>query len=171
MVNTLNGIAEFNVIGVFLWALLSISCLMLTLQSELVKCSNNEKRYDFFLNWLLIIFFSWLLRLCRWINKKKLSKNANQIEVVRISVLLSWSLIMLFILCEFGELMAQRFERFDETIEQCDWYLYPHDIQRLFVIVLSNTQRSTYLRGFGNVPCARDSFKRVFHIDALLTKC
>lgn len=95
--------------------------------------------------------------------KKQLSQNANRMELARISNLLLWSFILVFITCEFSEMVTERFECFNDAIDQCDWYLFPHDIQRMFLIVLANTQQSIFLQSFGNIPCSRDSFKRVFY--------
>lgn len=95
---------------------------------------------------------------------EQLSQNANQMELARISCLLFWSFVLVLIMCEFGQMVTEQFECFNDAIEQCDWYLFAHhDIQRMFSIVVSNTQQSTFLQSFGNIRCSRDSFKRVFH--------
>lgn len=98
--------------------------------------------------------------------EKKLSQNADQMELMRISILLFWSIV--FIACEFGEMVTERFEYFNEAIEQCNWYLFSLDVQRVFVIVLSNTQQSIFLKGFGNIALSRDTFKRVLEILLIL---
>lgn len=58
-------------------------------------------------------------------------------------------------------MVTKEFDSFNQTIGQCDWYSFPHEIQQMFLIVLTNTQQSTFIQGFGNISCTRELFKRV----------
>ena len=127
---------------------------MLTLQSELVELKKLTKIIHSKIN---PFFLSFSIQF----HGKQLDQNVNQMELIRTSVLLFWSLAMTFVACEFGEMLTNQFCCFNETIEQCDWYAFPHKIQRIFVVVVANTQQPTYIHSFGNIPCSRDSFKRV----------
>lgn len=72
-----------------------------------------------------------------------------------------WSVVILGIACNCGEMVSNRFEIIHDALCRCDWYLWPIDLQQIILIVLANTQRSTIVYGFGNVECSRESFKKV----------
>lgn len=63
--------------------------------------------------------------------------------------------------CELGEMITTRFETFKDALDQCNWHLFPIEMQQMFVIVMVNAQQSTIVRGYGNTPCARAAFKKV----------
>lgn len=64
-------------------------------------------------------------------------------------------------MCEFGECLTYHFDLFDDAISYCRWYLFPIGLQKKLVIVMANAQQLATLRGFGNTPCLRESFKKV----------
>lgn len=81
------------------------------------------------------------------------------------------ALAIVFVVCEFGQRLTDQFEMFDEKLSLCKWYLFPFELQQMFLIVMSNTQQLTCLHGYGNIPCTRDSFKEVLsHIAKGLPK-
>lgn len=65
------------------------------------------------------------------------------------------------IFCEFGELVADQFEIFNDAIIQSNWYLAPIQIQKMLIIVMANSQRPTLIRGYGNILCVRETLKKV----------
>lgn len=66
----------------------------------------------------------------------------------------------MFILCETGEIVAGRFDEID-LYEECDWYIFPCQIQRLLPIIIINMRRTVAIQAFGNILCARETFKKV----------
>lgn len=69
--------------------------------------------------------------------------------------------LILFV-CEFGEMTTARFEDLGEQLcQECNWYLFPMELQRMFVIVVVEAQEPIIIRGFDNTPCARETFKKV----------
>lgn len=72
-----------------------------------------------------------------------------------------WALMLLFCYCELGEIVTNQFNMFDNELCRYDWYLFSIEMQRIFLIVMSNTQNSTTIRGYGNIVCTRDAFKQV----------
>lgn len=50
---------------------------------------------------------------------------------------------------------------FKDVLDQCDWYLFPIEMQRMLIIVMSNTQQPTIIHAFGNAQCSREAFKKV----------
>lgn len=65
-------------------------------------------------------------------------------------------------LCDFADNVTDRFNR-TSIYEHCDWYKFPFEVQRLLPIIISNTQKSVVVKGFGNINCTRKSFKAVIH--------
>lgn len=94
---------------------------------------------------------------------QKSSSESIPAEMIRILFLMFWSCFVLALICEFGEMVRNEFEIFDNEICQCNWYYFPIKIQRMFVIVIANTQQLEILQAFGNIPCTREIFKKVKH--------
>lgn len=92
---------------------------------------------------------------------------SNTIEIITPIVLTLFPIAFIFFFCEFGEMLTNQFNVFDEELCQCDWYAFPVEIQRMLVIVMINTQQTTALRGYANTFCTRDFFKKVFNIQNL----
>lgn len=55
-----------------------------------------------------------------------------------VSVLI-WTVALIFVLCEPGAIMTSQFEEFCDELSQCDWYFLPIEMQRMYVIILSDT--------------------------------
>lgn len=68
---------------------------------------------------------------------------------------------MIFLFCNFGEDITTQFKAIDHEIYECDWYLFPRKAQRILPTLVLSTQRPVIFRGFGNVVCTREAFKRV----------
>ena len=58
-------------------------------------------------------------------------------------------------------MVTYQFERFNHVLGRCDWHLFPVEMRRIFVIILANAQQPTFIRGYGNILCAREALKRV----------
>lgn len=58
-------------------------------------------------------------------------------------------------------MITAQFTAFKDEFGQCKWYLFPIEMQRMFVIVMANAQQPIILSGFGNVYCLREVFKKV----------
>lgn len=71
------------------------------------------------------------------------------------------TLAMIFFPCELGEMVTNQYELLDDELCQLDWYLFPIEMQRSLVIFMSFTQQPAMIRGFANVRCGRDTFKKV----------
>lgn len=72
-----------------------------------------------------------------------------------------WSLIQIFVFCEFGENVSEQFGKLNKAIYKCRWYSFPMDMQKMIQIILVSTQQPVNLRGYGNVECSREAFNRV----------
>lgn len=72
--------------------------------------------------------------------------------------------MLIFMFCEFGENLTSKCNQFDEKVGQCQWYLLPIEIQKIFLTVMANSQQPMIIRGYGNVFCVRNFFKKVIAI-------
>lgn len=72
-----------------------------------------------------------------------------------------WALLSSFCYCELGERVSQQFNIFDDELRRCRWYLYPLEMQKMLLIILSSTQQPPAIQGYANTVCTRDAFKRV----------
>lgn len=92
----------------------------------------------------------------------------NHMALLRPIILVLWAFGTHFLFCECGEMVTNQFNKFNDALDQCSWYLFSIRMQKQFVIVLANAQQSTNIRGYGNMLCARQSFKTVSMFDSCL---
>ena len=71
------------------------------------------------------------------------------------------TIVSCFVMCESGEQVTDKFEQFGEEFERCDWYKLPIEIQRMYLIFLSDTQQPKTIQSYGGVVCSRETCKRV----------
>lgn len=79
------------------------------------------------------------------------------------------SLILVFFLCELGQMVSDQYEFLNDEVSQCDWYSFPMEMQRFFMVFISFTQHPVLIQGFGNTRCVRDTFKNVRYSTLLRT--
>lgn len=79
--------------------------------------------------------------------------------------------LMVFFLCELGEMVTNQYEGFNVELYQCDWHLYPIGMQQVFVTFMSCTQHPVFIHGYGNIltQCTRETFKKVSKMNAVST--
>lgn len=58
-------------------------------------------------------------------------------------------------------MMTSEFEMISNELNQCKWYLLPLKVQELFPITIANAQQSTFIQGYGNIICTRETFQIV----------
>lgn len=76
-------------------------------------------------------------------------------------MLVFWSFAITLLFCELGEIINNRFEDIAYELYQCNWYFFPIVLQRMLLNFMVGTQRPVLFRGFGNIACTRDAFKKV----------
>lgn len=57
--------------------------------------------------------------------------------------------------------VGEQFNLLDDALCECDWYLFPMEMQQIFITVMAGTQQPTIVQGFGNVLCTRETFSKV----------
>lgn len=60
-----------------------------------------------------------------------------------------------------GEVVAHAFDQFHTDLCFCNWYLFPIDVQKMFCLVMMNSQQPVIVQGYGNTLCTRFAFKTV----------
>lgn len=83
------------------------------------------------------------------------------VDIIINAVIAVLTFIFIFIACEPGERVTEAFEQFDDELMQCNWYLLPTVIQRLYLIFLVNTQQTIHFECYGGISCTRDTSKNV----------
>lgn len=91
----------------------------------------------------------------------KLADHLNLYETVPLSVLLIMVTSFIFILCEPGSKMTGQFEIFGQELDRCNWYALPMELQRIYMIFLSETQNQIKMFSYGNITCERVTSKKV----------
>lgn len=86
---------------------------------------------------------------------------SDSILIYRICFTIFWTFAFLFCMCEFGYMVTNQFDMFDDAIGYCKWYLLPIDMKRMIVILMANHQRPITIHGSGNILCTRIAFKKV----------
>lgn len=86
-------------------------------------------------------------------------------EIAKTYVMISSSLFTIGLFCEFGQMVYDSFEMFDDELKRCKWYLFPVEMQQTYGIVMASSQRPTHIKGFGNITRTREALKKVqiFH--------
>lgn len=85
--------------------------------------------------------------------------------------MLLWSLLIQIMVCEFNEWVSCKYELFNKALLQCDWYLFPIEMRRMYVLIMMNAQQPTLIQGFGNFPCTRETLTKVIAYDLMIENC
>lgn len=91
----------------------------------------------------------------------KSGDNSNAVDAICPTMTVLYSLLLIFVFCEFGERVCSEFNVFNEELCRCDWYLFPLEMQKMLLIILSSTQQPASIQGYANTQCTRDAFKSV----------
>lgn len=90
----------------------------------------------------------------------KSENSSNLSELISPLVLAAWSFGSVFLFCEFGIKVTNAFEEFGDELYQCKWYSFSTETQQMMVTFLAETQDPAFVRGYCNIVCLRDSFKK-----------
>lgn len=61
-----------------------------------------------------------------------------------------------------------QFENFNNELDKCNWYTFPIEFQKMYIIVVQNAQKPVIIYGFGNIFCMRDAMKKVLDSTSIL---
>lgn len=151
-----NETCEYLILTMFSYILLSICSSVWVFMSQIVEYFAQSHAFSSSISHRLILNF--LLLLCF----KKSNSTSTTSELLQPLLSVVWSFAIVFGICEFGERLTGRFDVFDATLWQCNWYSYPIELQRSLPILMANAQQIPFLKSYGNITCTRDSFKMVY---------
>lgn len=158
----LSSVYEFKLLATFTWGLLSITSSLMILQGQLVQCFHfeEEKTYNF---WIHCDFCSsfFITHQCA-----KVSDQSNPADLVMPLNFSFWAFTVLYFYCNFGEMLSQESQVFNDELWQCNWYLLPIKVQRMLVMFMIDTEQPMSIHGYGNIECSRNTFRKV---DALVS--
>lgn len=81
---------------------------------------------------------------------------------IQVAILIMfWSFAQIFLFCEFGERLIDRFAEIDNEMFGWNWYKFPIGVQKILPLIMKGTQKPVKVEGFGNIQCARETFKIV----------
>ncbi|XP_055306350.1 odorant receptor 94a-like [Sitodiplosis mosellana] len=74
-----------------------------------------------------------------------------------------WSVAQIYLFCDFGDNVTEKFSDINDAIYECNWYSFPKEVQRIWPFVMVSAQQPLIIQGFGNIPCTRQAFKSVIN--------
>lgn len=80
--------------------------------------------------------------------------------VITMAAILTW-LILLLLLCNFGEKTANALDSMHPAIYDIPWEVCPVKFQKKVSFMLRSAQSPIYLKGFASIKCSRELFKQV----------
>lgn len=98
----------------------------------------------------------------------KWSDDENLFEIAVLLLATFWIVALLFLLCEPDTRMTNPFKMFNDEAGRCDWYALPTDLQRMYLILVSDTQHAVIICSYGGITCERHTLKKV--LQAALAK-
>ncbi|XP_055297011.1 putative odorant receptor 71a [Sitodiplosis mosellana] len=84
----------------------------------------------------------------------------NLLGLIQPLTLMFWSFVLVLLYCDFGERVCGEFDAVHNTIEECDWYLFPIEIQKMLLTIMMADQ-PVVLKGFANVVITRETSKKI----------
>lgn len=83
-------------------------------------------------------------------------------EIMTLSTLLLWVIILNLLMCECGERVTNHFVEFSVEFGRCEWNKLPIELQRKYLIFLLDTQQPKNIQAYGDIRCTRETFRKVF---------
>lgn len=95
----------------------------------------------------------------------QLEDTTKLVETVVVSLIALWVFGLIFFICELGERGTYHFDIFREELVQFNWLTQSIHLKRMYLIFLSDTMRPKNIGCYGNVLCARVTFRKVHKWD------
>lgn len=92
---------------------------------------------------------------------KKSDANTGAVDMVNPFFLMFWAFVMVYVYCTYGQIVTDQFGTFEAQLCQCKWYMWPNEVQQMFMIMMVNAQQPTFIYGYGNIECTRYTFQKV----------
>lgn len=82
---------------------------------------------------------------------------------MNIIILIFYSFSIIAVFCNCGEMVVNAF---DDELCRWEWHLFSMEFQRMLIVAIANAQRPVFIRGYCNIQCTRNSFKKVSKVAA-----
>lgn len=146
-VRSFSNVFSNVIILIFSYGTITICCMLLLI---LVVIANPELFIENSSDWLIFSF-----RFSKSIN------SGHTLDIVHPCVPLTVVVKWIYFYCYFGDNVTSRFAHLHNIIYQCDWFLYPIEIQKDLAFIMSNAQKPVLLHGFANIYCTKIIFRKV----------
>lgn len=90
-----------------------------------------------------------------------MNKTEDIVGILKISILVIFSLFPFFLFCHFGGQITQQFEEIGDAVYQLEWYRLPLDMKNVLQVVIALAQKRIYMRGYGDTRTTHSVFKKV----------
>lgn len=91
------------------------------------------------------------------------SVDSNSQEILSLLTVLIPVFGLIFVACELNQRLTDKFGNFNDNLWEYNWYLFPIELKRMYLIFASNTQQPVNIRAYGNIFCTRETFKLVIY--------
>lgn len=145
LVFDMNNIFAFIFIIYFVWSLSTICSALLVVQLKLVEF-NHSACFMWFKPSDLHFSFQ--------------EQSFNPLDLVKPMCSVFWSNAIIYLICEYGQMLTNYFDQLSNAFWECDWIAFPKDIQRIFLIIIHNAQQEVIIEIFDKASCSRETFKK-----------
>lgn len=73
-----------------------------------------------------------------------------------------WAFVTIFLICEFGHRIGDKFEETNRLFDQLSWYTFPVGMWRMLPTILLAAQQPVRFDVFGSISCSRNDFRKVW---------
>lgn len=147
-VKKFNQINEYSFYVCFLWSVLAVSSLLVTLQFLSVECKSTFANLLINNNHFSCLFLKW-------------ANETNLVEVMLLLLVLIWLIFFIFLMCESGGRMTNQFVVFSNELSRCNWISLSIKMRRMYLVFLLDSQNPMKIRSYANITCERKTFKKV----------
>lgn len=81
--------------------------------------------------------------------------------ILQTSVICFYLLVAMYIPCHFGNEVTFEFDGIWKSVYEVSWYEFPLETAKHFPFILEIAEKTVNMKGFGNIVCIRDLFKKV----------
>lgn len=155
LLNYFSEIYDITLTLIFVGCTVTIAVALLMIQQELVQTDFTQFHLIIVhrIDYTFIVLFRTL--------RRQISDEIDSVMLFEAILCGFWSILVVFVACEFGQRFSDALDSCDDKLAQLDWYLVPRRIQRMLPMIILNSQQPMIVQCFGNVPCGRETFKKV----------
>lgn len=101
----------------------------------------------------------------------KSEPNPNMATLLTPMLITLWVIVLIILTCEYGERLTNQYDSFYDGFTQCDWYLFPLEVQQFLPLVISNIQQPAAIQGYAQTVYRREFCKMVTFLLRFYLSC